>query len=136
LITHRYLELGLVQRDVGLRLVDLRLEGARIDLEQQRAGLDLGPLDERHLHQIAGDAGANVDRELRLRASCKIDVISHVAHDRAAHDHDRRRTRGRLGRGSRTARGHAQKQEKHLDPQREPRQKTIAHRAIPMGRDA
>src|SRR5262249_17361203 len=47
-----------VQVDLALRLVELGLVRPRVDHEEQVPLLDLGPLRERHLHQVAGDPGA------------------------------------------------------------------------------
>ena len=51
------LELGLVEIDLALGLVELGLVGPGINHEQQVSLLDLRPFLERHLDQVAGDQG-------------------------------------------------------------------------------
>ena len=82
----------LVERDLALGLVELGLVGPGIDLEQQVALLDLGPFLERHLDQVAGDAGPDVHRLDRIGPAGEIDEVGDLALDRLADGH-----RGRLG---------------------------------------
>ena len=88
----RLAELGGVAGDIGLRLAEGGLEGARIDDEEQVAGLDVGPVG-RHLPlDEALDPGAHLDGLHRLRLA----HVLAVDRDRALR-HRHHRDRGRLG---------------------------------------
>ncbi len=54
-------EQRLVTRELALRLRQLHLERPRIDLGQEVAGVDVLPFLERHLDQLAVDAGVDGD---------------------------------------------------------------------------
>ncbi len=75
------LERGLVEVDLALGLVELGLVGPGIDDEQQVPCLDLRPFLERHLDQVAGDSGADVDRLDGLGPAGEVDVVGDLPPD-------------------------------------------------------
>jgi len=79
------LQLGLVERDLPLRLVELSLIRAWINLEKQIARFNFRPFLERHLREIASHARDDVDRFDGVRATGKLDVVSHLALQGLAH---------------------------------------------------
>ena len=62
---------------VGLGPVELGLVGPRVDLEEQIPLVDLGPVLEVHLVEIAGDPGADLDREDRVEPAGEVLEIAH-----------------------------------------------------------
>ena len=80
-------ELGLVLRLLGLGLVERGLEQARIDLGEHVALLDVLPLGEQHLLQLAVDLRMDADGKGSLHRAESGEVDRHVlpAHDRDAH---------------------------------------------------
>ena len=81
-------DLGLVE--LGARLLDRALEGARVDLEQQVAFLDLLAVLEPDLGQIAADARPHVDGLDRVEAARVLVPLDDAAGDRLG-DRDLRR---------------------------------------------
>jgi hypothetical protein len=108
----RALELRLVARLHGLRLLERRLERALIDLEQRIARLDLLALVEQHLGDLAVDAGAYRHCLERLHGAEPAHVNRHVLRLRRA-GHDRNR-----GSGQRRALGRAREVMPAQFPQR------------------
>ena len=89
-------ELGLVEIDLALSLVELGLVGPGIDLEQQVPLLDLGPFLERHLDQVTGHLGDDVIGIDSLRLPGEFHVVGDFPLDRLADRHRRRLDRARL----------------------------------------
>ena len=73
----RELKRRLFQVHLRLRLVERRLVRTRVDLEQHVPLLDLGPVLEGHLDEVASDARPDGDRRDRLRPAAEILVIGH-----------------------------------------------------------
>ncbi len=69
------LELGLIEIDLALGLVELGFVGPAINHEQQVSFLHLGPFLKRHLDQVAGDHGDDVHGLNGLGLAGKVDVV-------------------------------------------------------------
>ena len=94
--------MGLEAVDLALGLVKLGLVGPGVNHKQEVILFDLRPFLERHFHQVAGDAGADIDRLDGVGAAREVHVVGDHPVDRVA-DRDRRRLgRGELGRAVRT----------------------------------
>ena len=93
-------QIGFGLRQIGARLVKRVLERPLVDGEQQIALLDDLPVLEVDAVEIAGDAGANLDRIDRGKAADIFVVIREHALDRLG-DGDGRRRRRRLASDSR-----------------------------------
>ena len=106
-------EIGLRLREIGARLGERVLERPLVDGEQQIALLDHLAVREMDLVEIAGDAGAHLDRVDRDEAADIFVLVDDGALDRLGDRHGRRRRRGRLllaARRSRRAAAHEQQQ--------------------------
>lgn len=96
-IEPRVLQQRTVARQLSLRLLELYLEGPRVDFGQQVAGLDHLPFAEVHPQQLAVDARAHGDRvQRRDRAQC----VQHDRHVGAADGSDGDRDRALAARGA------------------------------------
>jgi len=78
------IRLGLVQ--VGFRLVEVGLVGARVDLEEEVALLDLIAFLERGLGHVARHAGANIHRLDRIEPAGEVLVVGDFIGDRRGDD--------------------------------------------------
>src|SRR4029077_16982045 len=68
--------------EITLGAVELRLVGARIDLEQEVALLDQRALAEWHQFEVATDARAHLDRVHRLESRGVLVPVGQIALDR------------------------------------------------------
>ena len=84
----RQIELRLVELDLALGLVELRLVRAWIDLEQEVPGLDFRSFLEGHLHQVAGDPGDDIDRLDGVGPAGEVHIVGDDPLDGMAHRHD------------------------------------------------
>ena len=84
----RQFELRLVELDLALGLVELRLVRARIDLEKQVALLDFRAFLEGHLHQVAGDPRDDIDRLDGVRPAGEVHIVGDDPLDGMAHRQD------------------------------------------------
>ena len=84
------LELGLIEIDLALSLVELGLVGPAINHEKQVPLLDLRPFPERHLDQVTGDQGDDVNRLDSLGLPGEVHVVGDFPLDRLADRHRRR----------------------------------------------
>jgi hypothetical protein len=81
--------------EIGAGLVERVLERPLVDREQEITLLHDLSVVEMHAIEIAGDAGADLDRIDRNETTDILVIVDDVALDRACHRHRRRRWRGR-----------------------------------------
>ena len=124
------LELGLVEVDQPRRLVELRLIRPGVDLEEEVARLDVRPLLERDLDEVAGDPGEDVDRLDGVGPAGEFHGVGDLTLDGQA-DRDghrfRRRDLGRLSRAS-------DRRGQRADNERDQEARTHAQAPRPSGR--